>query len=113
MLVRKIVLCIAISLTWIASIAYAGSEDWNGTFSIRTSNGQEYTIQHKPTQVQFLFFTIGQCLHLHEGSSINGLKMPEDINLCTASNVDDFAKEVEKLGIILSESIEQGPTYFS
>jgi len=113
MLVKKIALYIVISLTWLASVAHAGSEDWNGTFTIRTSNGQEYSIQHTPTHVYFLIFQIGKCLHLHEGASINGLRIPEDINLCTASNVDNFAKEVEKLGIILNESIEQGPTYFS
>jgi len=102
--------CIA-ALTWFAGHVYAGSEDWRGTFNIRGLDGNTYSVQHTPASVHFLFFTMKQCLHLGKGASINELKIPEDIDLCTAFDVDTFAKEVEKLGIIVNESVEKGPSY--
>ncbi|MCR9192737.1 MAG: hypothetical protein NXI01_08800 [Gammaproteobacteria bacterium] len=111
MLGKKISISCIAALTWVASHAYAGSEDWNGTFKIRGLDGNEYSVQHTPSFVHFLFFTMKQCLHLGQGASINGLKIPEDIDLCTAFDVDTFAKEVEKLGIIVNESVEKGPSY--
>ncbi|PJD91381.1 MAG: hypothetical protein CK424_07100 [Legionella sp.] len=110
MSVKKIVLALAASSIWLTS-AYAGSEDWKGVFVVRGSDGNEYTIRHTPSNVRFLFMSAGQCMHLSKGSSINGLVMPENIDLCTNLNVDDFTKEMQKLGVIINESIEMGQTY--
>lgn len=107
---RKIFISIALTAS-IANSAYAGPEDWEGTFYLKAVDQKEYAIRHTSTSVRFMFFNVGQCLFLGKGSSINGLVMPEDVNLCTKQNLDDFAKELGKFSTILSSSIKLGPTY--
>lgn len=100
-----------LSLVYITN-SYAGQEDWNGMYLIMRTDGEQHIVRHTPTHVQFLFFTIGECLELHKGSSINGVKMSEDAKICRDSNTDDFTKEVAKLGTIIDQVIDVGPTYY-
>lgn len=107
---RKICICFALAI-WMINSAYAGSEDWNGAFRVKAINNQQYTIYHTPKFVRFLFITAGKCISLAKGSSLNGLQMPADVNICTDQNVEDFSKELQKFSSILDTSIELGSTY--
>lgn len=107
---NKTILSMILSLSLVAS-AFAGSEDWSGTFTIQAHNGSVQSIEHSPNGVSFLFFRVGSCLFLSKGSRVNGLVMKEDINLCRDMDVEQFTVEVQKLGSILSKTITLGPTY--
>ena len=90
---------------------FAGQEDWNGTFTINDGSNSSNIVKHTPSGVSYLFFKVGECLHLSKGTHINGVEIKEDINLCRDSNVTTFKGEVGKLGRILNQTINLGPTY--
>lgn len=90
---------------------FAGTEDWNGSYSIELSDGNTTTVIHTPTFVKLSFLRAGKCIKLSKGSNINGIIPKQDISLCVSSNIDQFTQEVENLGIILEKIITQGPTY--
>lgn len=93
--------------------AFAGSEDWNGTFTVQDSSGELRAVSHTPTSIQFLFFSVGKCLHLGQGAKINGMVIPEEVTLCTDSNVETFIEQVKKLGFITNKTVTLGPSYTS
>ncbi len=111
MSLKKTILGFMVFLSFANSAAYAGPEDWTGTFTITRTDGNQYVVKHTPTYARFLFFTMGECLHLRKGSSINEVTTVEDVNLCRVANIDDFTKEVAKLGTIIDQVIEAGPSY--
>lgn len=110
MSLKKSVLALVLGCSWFTS-SFAGTEDWNGAFTFQLSDGKVYAVNHAPTRVQFLFFNVGGCLHFGKGSSINGLKFKEDVDLCTNSTVDAFTNEVQKMGAIVNKEITIGSTY--
>ena len=101
-----------LGFTLVAS-AVAGSEDWNGTFTFIDSTGEARAVAHTPTGIQFLFFSVGKCLHLGKDAIINGMVIPDDVTLCTSSSVDKFINEVSKLGFITNKTVTLGPNYQS
>jgi hypothetical protein len=58
-----------------------------------------------------MFFNSGGCLFFGKDSSIHGLKMPQDVSLCTNYNVDEFTIEIEKFSKILNKKVILGPSY--
>lgn len=95
----------------LSSAAFAGTEDWNGIFTVQDANGRLQTVSHTPTRVQFIFFGAGGCIHLGKGSKINGIEFKEDVNLCTASDIQTFTNEVQKIGVIVNKTVTPGVTY--
>lgn len=110
MLVKKTVISMLLGFALVTG-AFAGSEDWNGTFTFQDSNGEARAVAHTPTGIQFLFFNVGKCLHLGKGAKINGMVIPEDITLCTNANVESFIEQVQKLGKITNKTVTLGSTY--
>lgn len=110
MFIKKIIIIASFSLL-IATNAFAGKEDWTGSFSVNLGTGSPGEIIHTPKEVSFLFMHAGKCLHLGKGSKINGIEIKENTDLCTDSNVATFSNEVAKLGPIVKQSITLGPTY--
>lgn len=110
MLIRKIIVCLIASIAWVSS-AYAGTEDWKGTFMVQAVDGHLYKFTHTASQVHFLFFTAGSCLYLGQGTRLNDLKIPQDMELCVNQSIDEFRSEIQKFGFIVDETIEAGPTY--
>jgi hypothetical protein len=108
---RKIILLSALALFF--TNVFAGPEDWTGTFFVKAINGSEFTVVHTPKQVKFMFFTVGSCLVFGKDSTINGLRMPQDVSLCTKYSIQEFTAEVEKFSTILDKNIEVGPDYTS
>ena len=98
MLIKKIaILVLGLSL---ATSAFAGPEDWNGTFTFQDSTGEEHSVVHAPNYIQFMFFRVGSCLRMSKGSKMNGMIIPENVEFCTRTNVETFTNEVQKLGLI-------------
>ena len=95
----------------LVTTAFAGIEDWKGSFTIQTPDGSKTTVIHTPTYVNFTFIRAGQCINLSKGSNMNGIIPKQDVKLCVASNIDDFTYEVQSLGMILDKTITPGPTY--
>ena len=110
MLINKITTIIALALSF-GTAAMAGTEDWNGSFTIQDPNGQTKTIKHTPSYINFYFFTAGTCLFLGKGITINGLKINQDTNLCVSSSVEQFTVEVQKIGSLIRKDVKLGPTY--
>lgn len=105
---KKLILIAALGLS---SVAFAGTEDWNGVFTVQDSNGGLQTVSHTPTRVKFIFFSAGGCIHLGKGSKINGIEFKDDINLCTISDIQTFTNEVQKIGVIVNKTVTPGSTY--
>lgn len=99
-----------VGLSAISLTAFAGTEDWNGQFNINFG-GQTYKAAHSAQRVQLLFMSAGKCIHLGKGMVLNGTQIPEDIDVCTSSNIPDFKKELAKLGTIISQDVKPGSTY--
>ena len=110
MLIKKAVISMVLGFALVAS-AFAGSEDWNGTFTFQDSTGEARAVAHTPTGIQFLFFSVGKCLRLGKGAKINGMIIPEDVTLCTNSNVEAFIGQVQRLGFITNKTVTLGPSY--
>lgn len=110
MFIRKFFLSIGAVLL-LATNAFSGSEDWNGTFTVQDKTGEARAVAHTPTGIQFLFFNVEKCLHLAKGAKINEMIIPEEVMLCTEYNVESFIEEVQKLGLITNKTVILGPTY--
>ena len=110
MFIKKTFVAIALGLV-LAVNAFAGTEDWNGTFIFQDSTGESRAVAHTPTGIQFLFFSVQKCLHLGQGAKINGMVIPEDVLLCTDLNVEEFIEQVNKLGFITNKTVTLGPSY--
>lgn len=104
---------VALGMLFSCANLFAGVEDWYGKFIIQDSAGEKHMVQHIPTATQFIFLRVGTCLYLSKGSKIDNFTSPEDVNLCTASNIETFTTEVQKLGVILNNAITLGPTYLN
>lgn len=48
---------------------------------------------------------------LNELPKINGIEFKEDVNLCTASDIQTFTNEVQKIGVIVNKTVTPGVTY--
>lgn len=107
---KKIAFSIVLGLSLVTG-AFAGSEDWNGSFSFKDNNGETHSVVHAPNYIQFMFFRVGSCLRLSKGASMNGFVIPENVELCTKTNVETFTNEVQKLGFITNKAVKLGPTY--
>lgn len=92
------------------SYAFAGTEDWNGQYSL-DFGGQVTSATHTPTKVQFLFFSAGKCISLTKGTKLNGVEIKDNVNLCTTQNIPTFTQELKKLGVLKSQKTVPGPTY--
>ena len=110
MLFKKTFMAITLGLLFVTNV-YAGSEDWNGTFTVQDSSGEARAVAHTPTGIQFLFFSVAKCLHLGKGAKINGMLIPEEVSLCTDMNVETFIEQVQKLGFISNKTVTLGPSY--
>ena len=110
MIIKKIGLGLVLSLLW-STISFANVEDWKGSFTIINLNNETQKVTHTPTYVQYLFFTAGECIYLDKGTVLNGMKLQDNVNLCTNLNVEKFEGEVKKLGSILNKEVTLGPTY--
>jgi len=110
MLIKKTTISLVLGFALAAS-AFAGSEDWNGTFTFQDSTGVARAVAHTPTGIQFLFFSVVKCLHLGKGAKISGVLIPEDVTLCTNSNVETFISQVQKLGLITNKTVTLGASY--
>ncbi len=106
----KIMIAVILSV-FLATSAFAGTEDWQGSYSIELPDGNTTTIIHTPTFVQFTFMRAGKCINLSKGSNMNGLILKQDVELCVASNIDEFTNEAEKVGTIIDKNIIPGSTY--
>lgn len=42
-------------LGFLGLTSFAGTKDWNGTFTIKNNNGDIQTVTHAPNYVQYLF----------------------------------------------------------
>ncbi len=91
--------------------AFAGTEDWNGNFTIRDSKGDLQTVIHAPNYVKFMFLNAGSCLRFGKGSKLNGIEFTDNVELCTNANVQFFIKEIQKIGTIVSQTVTLGSTY--
>jgi hypothetical protein len=109
-MLKKLFVAMALGVVLVTN-AFAGSEDWNGTFTVQDADGEMRAVVHTPTSVQFLFFSAGRCLRLGKGVKINGMTIPEDVVLCTNATVEKFVDEVQKLGVITNKKVTLGPTY--
>ena len=110
MLIKKTLVCIGL-VCLLMTNAFSGSEDWNGSFTIQDSNGEARAVDHTPTGIKFLFFSVGKCLRLGKGVKISGMLIPEDVVLCTHSTVEEFISEVQKLGVISNKTVTLGASY--
>lgn len=110
MAMKKIMFTFILSLIW-PLLSFAGTEDWDGTFLIQTSNNATETVEHTPSKVRFLLFTSRGCLYLGKGTRLNGVEIKENVRLCTRSNPKTFEAEVKKLGLITDQTITLGPSY--
>ncbi len=107
---KKLPLIFLIGLS-VTSNSFAEKSDWNGKFII-DNNTQSISVEHTPTNVIFQsMITAKTCVSFGKGACFNGIKFKEDLNFCTATNADDFTKEVAKLGPILSRDVKLGPNY--
>ncbi|KTD31820.1 hypothetical protein [Legionella maceachernii] len=98
-------------LGFLGLTSFAGTKDWNGTFTIKNNNGDIQTVTHAPNYVQYLFFSSRGCLVFKKGASINGMTFQEDVELCTHSNIESFTGEVQKMGLIIDKNITLDSTY--
>lgn len=94
----------------IVSNAFAGVEDWVGKFNIKGTQSMG-PIEHSPTGVHWGFIHAGECMKFGKGAQMNDITFKEDVRLCTKSNIDEFTKEVSKIGKIDNKYIKIGPTY--
>ena len=78
---------------------------------VQAADGHLYKVTHTASQVRFLFFTMRGCLFLGQGSSLNDLKIPQDMKLCVDQSIDVFRNEIQKFGFIVEETIQAGLTY--
>lgn len=101
---KKIALAFCLFLGF-SSYSFAANSNWTGQYQVKMPNEQVEVVTHTPNFVRFMFFTVGKCLFLHKGSSINGIVFKEDVQLCTDSSIDEFTTEVAKLGTIINRSI--------
>ncbi|MFJ1267124.1 hypothetical protein ACD661_00975 [Legionella lytica] len=110
MSVKKWALSLALGFATLSS-AFAGTEDWQGTFTVQDSQGEQRQVIHTPQRVQFMFFSVSKCMHFRKGSKINGVEFTQDVDLCTSFDIPGFMLEVQKLGTIVNKEVVVGSTY--
>ncbi|MGE3920003.1 MAG: hypothetical protein AB7F64_03500 [Gammaproteobacteria bacterium] len=102
--------------------AFAGVEDWQGTFIVKPNNKKFLlNVTHTPENIQLTVtnqnnnssttISSGKCIIVGNGSNIGGINVTTNIKLCVSMNVDNFTTELKKLGYVDYKSVELGPTY--
>ncbi|MCC2666580.1 MAG: hypothetical protein K0R24_1326 [Gammaproteobacteria bacterium] len=95
-----------------SNILFAGSEDWQGTFTIQNPTGAQDTIIHTPTEV-ILFSMIYTKEFNFSGGRIhlNGFSPTQDGVLNVNMKIEEFTEQVKKFGVIVNQKVTPGSTY--
>lgn len=108
-IIKSAILFLVISFS---SLAFAGNEDWTGKFYLLNTRGETSTIIHNKNGLDlFGFMHIGKRFSFSKGSSLNGFVASENGVLEVEMNIQDFTREVSKLGTVTNKEIAPGSTY--
>jgi len=105
--------CIAVFalLCFSTGVVFAGSEDWEGSFTIQDAKGATMLITHSPDHVKAGWATAGNAITFSKNVHMNGFDIAADGTLGVHMNVDTFTAEAAKWGSIVNKEIHLGPSY--